>query len=526
MIITTPFSLSNMVKTFTLGAIILTLTACGTVPIQPAKTLPQNQSESKIDSQPSTAFTKRLSLEELKTLRATAAEQNDWPNYLIYSTQLWYKSSNEPSYQSQITQQAWLILNSLPEKALKTIDDSQTPEVQAWATLLNGFKGGMTHFGNAILNLKTFESDAIYQKHLLPRLLAQQPQTLPVKQIAVLLPFTGKYKFVSQQIRNGIMKAFFASDQTIKLKFYDSSDLENLENIYTLAKQDGADRIIGPLRKEAIQELARFQDKNLLALNNIEGTAFTKFSLKSANPDIQMLTKFQQLGYHRIGILTNDAKRSFNHAKLLEQTLKQAGFRAEVSVYPNNHPRLREALGLLIHEEQSNARKNNLRWLLGEKLHFFPRTRQDLDAIVIFDDAARMAVFRPQFDFYELNIPVFGSTDLTPDHFQEIPRNRDLNRVSFLTYPAVLSPENLDSKFEAYGWDSFQITLHAESLHNDACLTNAKTGILSLENGEIKQTLIWAKYDSKGVLQEAPITALAEPAAVVEASARNSDSDE
>ncbi|MDX1353644.1 MAG: penicillin-binding protein activator, partial [Thiomicrorhabdus sp.] len=314
----------------------------------------------------------------------------------------------------------------------------------------------------------------------------------------------GKYKVVANQIRSGIIKAFFASSQEVTLKFYDTSIIENVEATYNLAKEEGADRIIGPLTKEAIQQIAGFQDDNMLALNTINNNSITQFSFKSAEQSQQMLQRFIQSNFKRVGILTNDNPHSLTKASELQQTLLAYKDSAVLSIYPDQNPKLRQALGELIHENLSKERHNNLRWLIGEKLDFFPRTRQDLDAIVIFDNAHRMAVFRPQFDFFELDTPLYGDSELTPKNFQEIPANRDLNRVSFLTYPAVLNPNDLTSAFEAFGWDSFQVTMQLENLKKGACLTSAKTGILSLENNQIKQQLLWVQYDKTGVLAEAP----------------------
>ncbi|BCN93885.1 hypothetical protein THMIRHAM_16700 [Thiomicrorhabdus immobilis] len=447
---------------------------------------------------------KAYSVDELRTLQAKASKQGNWSDYLVYSTLLWQHSSVDSAYQAQIEDQAWSVLNSLSPQILATLENSHHAEVQAWLALLKTFQGSRYEIRQNLMNLNSFESEAIFHKHLLPKLIAQQPPEETVKQIAVLLPMEGRYKVVSQQIRSGIMKAFFASDQSITLKFYDTTSLENLESVYTQAKQEGADRIIGPLRKEALQELASFHDDKLLALNNIDSNSFTQFSFKAAQPSLQMVKKFEDAGFQRIGILANDGKSSMVKAKALENAWKQANHQAILSVYPDENPKLREALGSLIHENLSESRQNNLRWLIGEQLNFFPRTRQDLDAIVIFDNAYRMAVFRPQFDFFELDTPVFGDSELTPANFQEIPQNRDLNRVSFLTYPATLNPVDLNSKFEAFGWDSFMVSTHIEDLQNGGCLAEAKTGVLSLDGNEIRQRLVWAKYDKEGFLIEAP----------------------
>jgi len=504
-----PFYVTKFFRITSVSALAITLTACGSLPEKPVTSKKNSETPIVVEKTKAPLETdkvvKKLSLTELKTLRSQAVSSANWPDYLRYSTSIWNLSENNPRQQEQIEDQAWSIIRSLSQNELQVIAQSNFPEVQAWSTLQQAFSKNGYAFKQALLNIQTFESNAIYQKHLLTKLIELQPKAKPLQQIAVLLPMQGKYKVISKQIRSGIMKAFFASDQTITLKFYDSSDIENLEAIYTQAKQDGAERIIGPLRKQALQELASFHDENLVALNSIKGSSFTQFSFKSSNSSQQMLNRFQSSGYQRLGILTNDAKKSLQPAEELKTLWKLSENHAEVSVYPNDKPKLRKALGALIHEKESKERKNNLRWLIGRDLSFFPRTRQDLDAIVIYDSAHRLSVFRPQFDFFELDTPMFSDKQLTPKNFQEIKANPDLNKVQFLTYPAVLSPVDLSSKFEAFGWDSFVVTTFLNELKNGACLTDTKTGILSLENNQIKQKLIWAKYNKQGVIQEAPM---------------------
>jgi len=501
MIKTSPFYTVKPLKTLMVTALLAALSACGTQPNKPVKP----KAAETVTAKPtiSTQDNKNLSIKQLETLRNQASAKGLWSDYIIYSTKLWHKQANQPEIQIQLEDQAWAIVSSLSSSNLEQLANSQNPDVQAWNDLYNTINASHYAFPTALLNLNTYDKNAIFHQNLLAKLIAQRPKQGQIKQIAVLLPFDGRYKFVGNQIRSGIMKAYFASDQKVTLKFYDSSNLDDVETIYNQAKEEGADRIIGPLRKEAIQQIASFQDDTILALNTVDNSSITQFSFKSSDQSLQMLKRFQKSGFKRIGILSNDNPRSLSKAQELQYVLNQANDYAELSVYPNLKPRLRRALGALIHEKDSDERQNNLRWLLGQKLSFFPRTRKDLDAIVVFDNAHRMAVFRPQFDFFELKTPLYGDSELSPSNLQNIPVNPDLNKVSFLTYPAVLDPADLTSAFEAYGWDSYQVTMSIKDLQNGGCLTSGKTGVLSLDGNHIKQDLVWAKYSKTGTLEEA-----------------------
>lgn len=483
----------------------LSITACSTPMPQKDKTTPPKVtiSEAKKPVIEAEQDLLELTLDNLQLMRNKAANSGDWVAYIDYSNAAWAKSSaNE---QQQIEEQVWSILNSLSNEQRDTIAQTEKADIQAWNELYRVFQGDKKRDSIALMNLKQFDADAPFNKHLLTTLITQQPTQSDLKQLAVLLPMQGKYKVISQQIRSGIVKAFLASQRDITLKFYDSSDLNELETTYTLAKQEGADRIIGPLRKEAVQLLASFHDNSMLALNSVEQATIPQFNFKSASPEMQMRNRFAQLGFKRIGIMTNDKPKNVADAKTLQNLWHQdPSNHAEISIYPNERPKLREALGKLIHEDNSKERRNNIRWTVNDKVEYFPRTRQDLDAIVIFDSAQRLAVFRPQFDFFGLQVPMYSDSKLTPRNFQQSFVNKDLREIRFLSYPAVLSPADLVNKFEAFGWDSFLVSTHLDDLQNGACLTNAKTGILSMQGAEVRQHQIWLTFNRQGELEEAP----------------------
>ncbi len=444
-----------------------------------------------------------LSKIELELQTATAQQQGEWPNFILLNQQLWQTASE--SEQAQIEQRIWDAISQHPLESIKSIIQilKQHPNtsVQQWGELLATLKGPAESLQTNLAKLSESSHDAIYMHHLLPGINMQNSLFTPPKHIAVLLPFEGKYEHVSNQIKSGIMKAFMASNQQAQVTFHNSSDLDNLENLYQQTKQAGADFIIGPLRKEAIDRLITVADEEVLALNRIEYAPFTQFSYKSADEISQLIRYFKAKNYQNIGILSNDGTADSKMASALKTAWEQEiNHRAIVSIYPDKKPKLRQALSALINEGKSKERYDTLRWATGHKLKFFPRTRQDFDAIVIIDNATRMAVFKPQFAFFNLKTPIYGTAQLSPKKPQYIKTNRDLAGVQFLTHSVVFQPEDLTSNFEAFGWDSFQVATHLHNLKMGGYLAHGKTGELTLKDQLIQQNLIWATYDSKGKL--------------------------
>lgn len=502
---TIPFYLIQSVALVSL----LALTACSTPPksykkpdyagdtytpkIKPAKQAPPLKPEDLTS----------LSDSELERKIANTQQQAHWPNFILLNHQLWQNARS--SEQAQIEQRIWDTLSQQPladiKHTIKILKKSPARSVQQWGALLAVLKGPAKDLPKGVARLNKSNSDAIYMHHLLPGINLQNRTSNTPKQIAVLLPFEGKYEHISNQIKTGIMKAYMVSDQKTKLTFHNSSNLETLESTYQKAKQAGADFVIGPLRKEAIERLLTIADENVLALNKIDYAPFTQFSYKSANEVSQLIKHLKTQNYQHIGILSNDSPSDLKMAHAIENGWNQTqGHSSFLSVYPNQKPKLRQALGELINEAKSKERYNTLRWATGYKLSFFPRTRQDFDAIIIIDKKTRMAVFKPQFVFFNLKTPIYGTSKLSPKKLQKIKRDRDLKGVKFLARPAIFNAESLKSNFEAFGWDSFQIATQLHNLNMGGYLASGKTGELTLNNQLIQQHFVWAKYNKKGII--------------------------
>ncbi len=492
---------------------LLGLTACTKQPVKPSKKSPDLSDTAQVierdaDGKLPSERLQLLSPSELKLQASLSAEMQDWTTYIQLNTHLWQQLDDDN--RAQIEYEIWERLRQVDKKTIESFKHHSDPGVQAWGLLLSILNGPVQQIEAGLSEIatnRTANNDrtAIYQNNLLIELQQKLSNFVAVKQIAVLLPFQGRYEQVSKQIQTGMLKAFLASDQSTLIKFYDSYQLDRVEAIYRRAKLEGADFVIGPLRKEALEQLAHIKDPNILALNKVEATDFYQFSFKSADEVSQMIALFNQHNYRHIGILTSDRSNDVAKAEAIQQAWQvNQQHSATLSIYPDADPKLRDALGTLINEDTSQTRYNNLRWATGRSLSYFPRTRQDFDAIVILDNRNRVAVFKPQFAFFQLKVPVYGSSQLSPVNLLENRAYPDLKGVKFLTHPYVLSPAELETQFEAYGWDSFQLVSQLNKMRLGAVLESGKTGILSLNARDFTQKLVWAQYDKKGLIEPMP----------------------
>lgn len=439
-----------------------------------------------------------------------SAQQNeDWEAFLQLSQQLWTRSASDN--QLAIEYQIW--------QALKSIPAAKRDEMMAASDTSNALKGWLEFVQTtqlhpawqkpALEDIERFNPDALYNQHLTQALVDQLLIPKKIHQVAVLLPLTGPYQSIGLQIRNGIIRNQLQNAPDTQLTFYNTAQTDQIESVYQSAKQNGADRIIGPLQKQNIEQLAKYADQSMIALNDV--TAIPHFDFISNSEALQIATKLCRKHYRNIGILTSSNPSDSQLAIQISQLWKQEpGHKLTLKTYPAKHPRLREALGSVINETQSQARKNNLRWLLKEKLYFTPRTRQDLDAIVLLGNTQQVAVFQPQFEFFELKLPVYGSSKLTPAKLGSTAPNKDMENVIFPSFRAALIQTNLTSKLEAFGWDSFTLATKQYLLGPKICLNDGMTGRLSREENTFDYQLIWAKYNHKGIAvplkkEEAPL---------------------
>ncbi len=101
----------------------------------------------------------------------------------------------------------------------------------------------------------------------------QQRAPIEVNQIAVLLPRSGPYARAAATIRDGLMAAWYADpgENRPSIRFYDSSNPEQVWPLLNQAADEGASIVIGPLAKPAVEQLARAGSLPLpvLALNQV-----------------------------------------------------------------------------------------------------------------------------------------------------------------------------------------------------------------------------------------------------------------
>ncbi|MDH5368732.1 MAG: penicillin-binding protein activator, partial [Gammaproteobacteria bacterium] len=191
-----------------------------------------------------------------------------------------YLTNDETILQNQ--QLIWKSLTLLSQRSLQQMQSTQATDVlSGWMELVRLSK--KYQLNPTLLRASIINWQRRYTKHpvhisLIQGLLnrKQEDVTLP-KNIALLLPLTGRFANPAKAIRDGLLAAYYAekNKEDITIRIYDTKGTpENIDDIYEKAISNGAQFVIGPLNKASINKLAEQDDLSVptLALNYIDPT--------------------------------------------------------------------------------------------------------------------------------------------------------------------------------------------------------------------------------------------------------------
>lgn len=435
-----------------------------------------------------------------------AQQRQDWQSYLIDSERLWHIST--PEEQAELEQITWLKVQELDQEALDLLAQSTEEIVQAWLSLQQLIQKPASKQARELALYEDFYSDLSFSHHLLPSWQTQLQE--PLENIAVLLPLNGPYKAIATQIRDGMIRYQLQQAPKTQLQFYNVEHASDITQIARQAIEQGAQALVGPVTKEAITQLANdwpqqsaeIQAVPVIALNQVANTPFKMFNFKTDDEAEQIVAKLGEEQRKHLGLLTSTAQTNIETATAIQKNwLHSEDHYAVLKTYPTQKPNLRKALGSLINEEQSQARKHNLRWLFKQNPEFTPRTRQDLEAIVLLGNSQNLAVFKPQFEFFDLSLPIYGTSNLTPKKLLQDKADKDLAGVTFPTFRAAMAPSPVTSVFEAYGWDALLLAAHPDQLTDGQCHHQGLTGDLKVTETGYGRRLQWGQYNAQGELE-------------------------
>lgn len=316
------------------------------------------------------------------------------------------------------------------------------------------------------------------------------------------------------------------------LILYDSASAP-LKDLVARAKAEGADLIIGPLRKDKAQtvaELAARANMPALLLNYLEQAPETQ-----DNPSaLTQRSETYQLGAaieNEAATLANALMES-EHQRVLvvhsSQTWSQRALAEFQALWPYpvsvaRFDQIKEVTGAVggsMGVADSIARKNELTLLFDQEIQFLPRARLDLDAVVALTSNVESRALVPALRFHFAdNLPVYATSqslrggvnikELAGFTVTELPilASSNLNMRNLVsTYGLKESPL---VELYALGYDAYQLAtwIHllnqsGRTLLNGSFRLSMATGTVQLNpNGRFQRTLELVNIDRRGRLK-------------------------
>lgn len=286
--------------------------------------------------------------------------------------------------------------------------------------------------------------------------IALQTLRSAVRNVALLLPTSGRLSGAGQAVRDGFLAAYFGADAAqLTIRIHDTGD--NAVAAYEQAVAAGAELIVGPLDKAQVEAvIARNAGRlPILALNYLNQPAAAPGVLEfglAPEDDAASVARLAAADSHTraIALVSDDdwGERSLQafsaaFAESGGQLLDSGIFRGGPRDYP-------DTIKSLLRLEDSRARAASLQRLIGEELDAQPTRRQDADFLFLAANPSQGRQLRPQFKFYfAADLPIYASDRI----YAGSPNpglDKDLDGVRFCTLPWLLdSSETWRSRRQA-----------------------------------------------------------------------------
>ncbi len=343
------------------------------------------------------------------------------------------------------------------------------------------------------------------------------------KQVALLLPLSGRNARAGQAVQNGFMGAYFSAitvldeDQTIRV--YDVGVEGGASAAYATAVADGAQFVVGPLLKNSVIALANdilvpvpVLTLNYLPEETLAPPGLYQFALAPEDEARSAAVRAISDGYTRgVALVPNNdwGRRVLSSFATKFESL--GGTLLDHRSYTPANQDFSNTIEDLMALSGSVHRYRRLRANIGGPLQFDPRRRQDSEFIFLAADAPAGRLLKSQLKFhYSGDIPAYSISSIFSLDGRS---NSDLNGIMFADTPWVISPhiwiEHLPPLYKEY-WPSERRLGRLHALGYDAyqliaALSTARTGSMQEidgatgklyldESNRIRRRLAWAQF--------------------------------
>lgn len=374
----------------------------------------------------------------------------------------------------------------------------------------------------------------------------------PPSKVVLLLPLEGPFKQAAAAVRDGFLAAWYEDADNprrpeVAIRTIRSEDVWSP---YQEAVLSGAEFIVGPLERSSVDAIAsadalpvptlalNYATRDAIAPRPAEdpfatGGVITHSAPEKVRDRPELLYQFALSPEDEARTV---AKRAWFDGRSKAVVIAPEGdwgnrvadaFVAEwerlggqvldVRRYTGDAADLSAPIRALLNIDASEARKSSLTRIIGEKVEFEPRRRQDVDFLFMAAFPVQARQITPLLKFYQAeDVPVYATSHVYAG-MPEKERDMDQDGVMFPDMPWTIAPDNasptrarvVDSwpnslpaylRLYAFGADAYGLVPRLKTLKERRYIEYAgATGALSVDaENRIERRLLWARFE-KGV---------------------------
>ena len=332
---------------------------------------------------------------------------------------------------------------------------------------------------------------------------------------ALLIPLSGPLGGVGQAVRDGFSAALLHAEAAVRaddqngppttVRLYDTGSMAATD-AYRLAVADGANLVIGPLRKAAVAEVAGIPPAvPMLALNHLDDAPLAlaaripQLALAPEDDASAIAAALTADGVQRIVLFDTSAAWS---ARAKARLLAEGGGVDVVATGRLGSGDITPIVGDALAVTQSTQRHAEIARLLAtDALQFTPRRRDDVDAVVALVSEQQLLFLKRALEYHFAGgLPIYAPSAAVGAAL------RPINGVHVCGIPWQLHPDGLrdataplpasrgsSAPWFAFGVDSFRLANQWQRLIARDVPIAGSTGTLLLgSNGQIRRQLAWA----------------------------------
>ena len=276
---------------------------------------------------------------------------------------------------------------------------------------------------------------------------AADDDTVPVNiNVGLLLPLSGSLASTAEAVRDGFLGAHLKAKGKGIIKVYDAGNTsDSTIAAYRQALSDGAELVVGPLRKESVAALAADGRPKVpvLALNYLDdpASAPSKFFQFGLSPEDEARAAAERAiadGDRRALAMVPDTDWGLRVFNAFDKRLRELGGSVlQTARYTPGRPDFSHPIQDLMRLDASEARHKALTGIIGTQTEFEPRRRDDADFIFLAARAADARLIWPQFRFFRAtDLPAYATSLV-----YEGRSDKDLNGVRFCDMPWMVQSE-------------------------------------------------------------------------------------